>query len=606
MSDTITLNRKSFLVPVVPDKFSSLDDANKTVRQLQQSINDIIQSMQISGNKYEIYPESFGAKSDGTDAVGTTAAIRAAHSYATTLRSYHSGGEIGYGQAAVGGEPVVKYQAGTYLINDDIPIGAFANIDGVDGGTFIKQTNPTKKIFYNTADWYRGSINNISFVGGTNQIRLENSNLNIGKTVIKNCYNISNDNTEWAIYIKTPSGHVEIERNTNQNSPRWLYTYSDQTRIKGGWLNCYADATGLKPDNTASIENHSFLMMDDVLGVPEIDGSGTSANTRWIDNYGNLEIIHTRFGLENGGLNPIWDYTNCADNTSYPYINNTGISIIDSAIGASGKALITLKVGVPHTIHISRSTYSADSILIKDSIPGGVAAWIAAAIATGQAPVFSINIDQVPSRNATIISDAAALTALTPYLNYDILGYTGNTRVFSDIAITKDRGLPWPATFICSGSGTITLNTGTGRIGRYTRYDKVIIVTGTFSVASVSSPVGDLFLRGLPYVPTYGGAANVSIYGINPSSDISTLNNAYNAAYAIWALDPSNVSKVFDAASTFAAYQAGLANNPYYQAFVSPSIPQITISKLVNGIDTGIAGDIKAGSVIVITAIYLI
>lgn len=64
MADTVTLNKRTFLVPIVPDKFVDLNDAQRTVSQLQQCLGDIVRSLQvvdvswvvcsftISGDKY--------------------------------------------------------------------------------------------------------------------------------------------------------------------------------------------------------------------------------------------------------------------------------------------------------------------------------------------------------------------------------------------------------------------------------------------------------------------------------------------------------------------------------------------------------------------------
>jgi len=41
------LNRKSFLIPTIPNTFANLSDAQKYVSQLQQCISDISQSLQI-------------------------------------------------------------------------------------------------------------------------------------------------------------------------------------------------------------------------------------------------------------------------------------------------------------------------------------------------------------------------------------------------------------------------------------------------------------------------------------------------------------------------------------------------------------------------------
>jgi hypothetical protein len=41
------LNKATFLIPTVPDKFADLNDARKTINQLQQCIGDIVRSLQV-------------------------------------------------------------------------------------------------------------------------------------------------------------------------------------------------------------------------------------------------------------------------------------------------------------------------------------------------------------------------------------------------------------------------------------------------------------------------------------------------------------------------------------------------------------------------------
>ena len=48
MSNVITLNRRSFLVPTIPDKFQDLDDAQITILQLQRCLGNIVRSLQNS------------------------------------------------------------------------------------------------------------------------------------------------------------------------------------------------------------------------------------------------------------------------------------------------------------------------------------------------------------------------------------------------------------------------------------------------------------------------------------------------------------------------------------------------------------------------------
>jgi hypothetical protein len=70
----------------------------------------------------------------------------------------------------------------------------------------------------------------------------------------------------------------------------------------------------------------------------------------------------------------------------------------------------------------------------------------------------------------------------------------------------------WTPTFNPSTSGTIT---STDRAGRYTRIGRLVTVEGYINIASVSSPVGDLRISGLPFTiqNSAPGAGSVFQYG---------------------------------------------------------------------------------------------
>lgn len=56
----------------------------------------------------------------------------------------------------------------------------------------------------------------------------------------------------------------------------------------------------------------------------------------------------------------------------------------------------------------------------------------------------------------------------------------------------------WTAAFVCGTSGTITIH-NSYKTGRYVKIGKMVTVIGLFRAASVSSPVGQLMISGLPF-----------------------------------------------------------------------------------------------------------
>lgn len=94
---------------------------------------------------------------------------------------------------------------------------------------------------------------------------------------------------------------------------------------------------------------------------------------------------------------------------------------------------------------------------------------------------------------------------------------TGTSELLSDY----EEGT-WTGALVAGTSGTITLN-ASFRTGSYTKVGRLVTVTGLFYVDGVSSPVGALFLTGLPYVINSGGAfartaAAVSATGLAASA----------------------------------------------------------------------------------------
>jgi len=68
----------------------------------------------------------------------------------------------------------------------------------------------------------------------------------------------------------------------------------------------------------------------------------------------------------------------------------------------------------------------------------------------------------------------------------------------------------WTGSLVCSTSGTITL-LNDYKTGTYTKVGRKVTVTGVFAIESVDSPVGDLFLSGLPFACASGTQNRVAV-----------------------------------------------------------------------------------------------
>ncbi|HEY3276405.1 MAG TPA: hypothetical protein VGJ94_07270 [Syntrophorhabdaceae bacterium] len=124
----------------------------------------------------------------------------------------------------------------------------------------------------------------------------------------------------------------------------------------------------------------------------------------------------------------------------------------------------------------------------------------------------------------------------------------------------------WTAGFT-AGSGTITLNSSY-RTGSYTKVGNRVSISGSFLVESVSSPSGHLAITGLPFVCA------------NSESAVS--------AVSIWAYGL--------AASTTGALMGATGKN----------LSTLAIHKFNAGSATALAGDVLAGTQIVVCATYMV
>jgi hypothetical protein len=99
------------------------------------------------------------------------------------------------------------------------------------------------------------------------------------------------------------------------------------------------------------------------------------------------------------------------------------------------------------------------------------------------------------------------------------INFTANTNapgMTSELLNWYEEGT-WTPVLTPSTSGSITLTSPTNSM-RYTRVGRLVTLTGLIDVASVSSPVGDLRLTGIPFNVGGSGAGSVSVYGLGTTS----------------------------------------------------------------------------------------
>jgi len=293
--------------------------------------------------------KEFGAKGDGkTD---DTKAIQ--HAFDEASKTYLQP-TIGHHYASP--SSTVYFPKGVYLISDQITIPHVGEIRG-EPYAALKQTNPDKDILV-TNSAFRMIIEGLSFLGGRTQLNLSNPNLNTGKITISQCYFFYS--TGVSLIAGVESTTVVIEDCEFIAGLQAMYlNRSDMVYVRDCWLgNPYA------MKNKAVIENHAQqLVMENIAGVPAVNG----INQRWIDNYGtNLTLRKFRFGGEEGGFTPVYNYTK-----PRPIGIGTSILIEDSWICNVGDivdGVIYLKE-IPNSIILRGNQITSRNLVqVSDSI----------------------------------------------------------------------------------------------------------------------------------------------------------------------------------------------------------------------------------------------
>lgn len=170
-----------------------------------------------------------------------------------------------------------------------------------------------------------------------------------------------------------------------------------------------------------------------------------------------------------------------------------------------------------------------------------------------KAPVIMPGVDKIKdeaTRNAVTDSNKIIQTTVRDILD--------------DLKTLTEEG-DWTAGFTCGTSGTITIDSSC-KTGRYVKIGNQVTVTGYFKAASVSSPVGELSITGLPF----------------PCADA----DKYYAGVAVYAtgLETSGTTAIM--------------------GWVDRANPAICLRRFTAGASAPMAADVKANSYFFISATY--
>lgn len=231
-----------------------------------------------------------GAAGNGTtdDTAAIRAAIAAAQARCATIAS---------GNDSVRSQAIVYFPSGVYKISDTLAIPHLSVMG--ENGAVLQQTDNTKDILSADPIW-RGTISDLSFVGGKNQIYLNNGNTDKTLVIIEKCQFTGAADAAIRTGPQTVSTVLTIRDCAFSGCIQTLVTYCDKTRLSDCWI------TGSPAmANKAVIDNYGDLLCENIAGVPGVTAEN---DQRWIDNHRRVTCRNFRFGGEGAGFTAVVNF----------------------------------------------------------------------------------------------------------------------------------------------------------------------------------------------------------------------------------------------------------------------------------------------------------
>jgi hypothetical protein len=232
----------------------------------------------------------FGARGDGhTD---DTEAIRSAVKAAFERRRIPLHPQYGYFVSLA----EVYFPSGHYLISDTIDINA-VKLRG-ENYAAVEQTNPEKDIFFTPWAW-RQTIEGLTLLGGKVHLNLGNNNIGSGHVTVRDCHFYNSSDVAVQMRAGSNSSFFKVENCVFINCEQAVINHCDMCVIRDCWI-----STSKEMKDKAVIVNRGVMHLEDVLGVPRVNGS----DQRWIDNHAVLRVTRFRFGGEGAGFTPVVNF----------------------------------------------------------------------------------------------------------------------------------------------------------------------------------------------------------------------------------------------------------------------------------------------------------
>ena len=286
--------------------------------------------------------KQFGARGD--DTTNDLAPIQAAHAHAARATLAKKFTVNGVASSYHGTVPRIIYPKGRYVVSDKIACGSYMIVEGDDA--VIIQSDTAKRIFEGS-NAFRWNVSGITFVGGSNQVYLANANIDSTLWNFENCkFVLSQDYAIKTAAVGDKYTHLSANltfKNCLWDRPRKvLLNCCDYASIKDSWIHVNKQNFGTNADAFAFLNqansSHPRLYLENVTGVPVMGNVGVDRvpQARWIDNYGDVIAIRTRFGGEDAGMSIVRHYK--SPSVTYPF-NPTQISLENCELYAGPTAL---------------------------------------------------------------------------------------------------------------------------------------------------------------------------------------------------------------------------------------------------------------------------